>query len=257
MSATTWPCFVLTFAISWIAPLPAVLVHYGVLPGPVDRFMALVGLGAFGPTLAALIMSRREGKGEVSALFARFTIWRVAPYWYLIALGLQSVCLGLGLMLYAIVSQTDIGPWVYPPDTAQRIVGMIVISFAEEVGWRGFALPRLQRRYGPLLASVLLGVLWAFWHVPMLVLANVPLTLLPLLVVFFVAGSVVFTWIFNNTRGSLLLAYLTHVGAHLNNSHAALPSNLTPLLVHTVAYVGLASLVAVFDRTMSVGGERA
>jgi len=103
----------------------------------------------------------------------------------------------------------------------------------------------------------MLGVLWTFWHVPMFVLADVPLTLLPLFVVFFVAGSVFFTWIFNHTRGSLLLAYLAHVGAHLNNSHAALPSNLTPLLVHTTTYVALAILLIAFDPTLKESSDSA
>jgi uncharacterized protein len=253
-SNTTRFFFVLTFVVSWLAALPAMAVHFGVFAGPIERFMPLLGLSAFSPTIAAVVASRREGAGATSAMFARFKLWRVPPRWYLVALGLQASSLTVALLIYAGLAGASLETWVYYPNSTQRVIGMLVISFAEEVGWRGFALPRMQRRYGPLSASLRLGVLWALWHVPMFVLSNIPLSLMPVFVVFFAAGSVFFTWLFNHTEGSLLLAYLAHVGAHLNNSHAPLPGNVVPLLLHTGVYVVLACSLVTLD---SVAWRRA
>jgi uncharacterized protein len=84
----------------------------------------------------------------------------------------------------------------------------------EEPGWRGFALPRLQRRYGPLVGSLILGPIWAFWHLPLFWAPawNLPPTILNI-VMFVIAATaftIVMTWVFNNTKGSLLIAVLVH-----------------------------------------------
>jgi membrane protease YdiL (CAAX protease family) len=81
----------------------------------------------------------------------------------------------------------------------------------EEPGWRGYALPRLQVGLSALLASLILGVLWAFWHLPLMVVGEVPWSD----IVFVIAWTVVFTWLFNNSRGSVLLAMLMHA---MNNT---------------------------------------
>ena len=90
----------------------------------------------------------------------------------------------------------------------------------EEIGWRGFALPRLQARFGPLRASLILGLLWAFWHLPHFLTSaqrggpgmslSVLYFNLPVFLVMVVALSIVFTWVFNRTEGSLFIAMLLH-----------------------------------------------
>jgi hypothetical protein len=99
-------------------------------------------------------------------------------------------------------------------------------------------------------ASLGIGVVWTVWHIPMLIGQEVSLSLLPLLLVQFCAGSVVFSWFYFRTRGSLLIAVLLHLGVHLNNSHLALPGDPSPLLVHTIAFVLLALGLLAFDRRM-------
>ncbi len=242
--------FVAAFALTWLPQLPALLALWGVLPGPFERYMPLGGLGAFGPMVAAILAARREsGRDGVRALFRPLKTWRVGALWYPTALLLSGAILVAALAVYRALGGHYTGPWVYPPSDAQRLVAMVVFPIGEEIGWRGFALPRLQRRYGPLLASVVVGLAWGLWHGPMLALAGItdPLTLVTM-VPFFLAGSVVFTWVYNRTRGSLLIAVLLHMGTHLSNSHRSLPGDATPALLHTVGFCVVALVLVLADR---------
>jgi len=212
--------------------------------------MPFVAIGAISPTLAALIISRFEPDGAGwRSVFRPLRNWRANPAWYAIALGLPGAILLLSMATLQLVSGRSIGPWLYPPSNVQAITGMIVVSLGEEIGWRGFALPRLQERYGALKASLILGVLWAIWHIPVFLLAGIHnLSTLLLMIPFFTAGSVVFTWLYNKTQAGLVLAILAHMGAHLNNSHQSLPGNAIPLIVHTIAFVMLSIGLVLGDR---------
>jgi uncharacterized protein len=245
----TVPFFVATFGITWFLQLPAVLAMSGVIAGPIERFMPLVGLGAFGPLLAAVLVSRFEpGGAGAGAPFRPLRIWRVRVGWYLVALCLPGAIFVAAMGAYRLFGGGDAGPWFYPPTDGQRLAAMIVFPVGEEIGWRGFALPRLQERYGPLNASLMLGALWGFWHVPMFLLAGITPGTFVILIPSFLAGSLVFTWIYNRTPAGLLLVILAHVGTHLNNSHRALPGNVTPVVIHTVAYCVVALALMLGDR---------
>jgi membrane protease YdiL (CAAX protease family) len=238
--------FVLAFAITWGLQLPALLAHEGVIDGPPERFMALVGLGGFGPMAAAMIAARVEGTG-VRALFRPLATWRVGVQWYLAALLLPG-----GIFVLAALAWNTLGhhaePLWYLPDNPAYLLAAIVFPFGEEVGWRGFALPRLTRKVGPLGASGIIGVVWTFWHVPMLTLQGAPAQLYVAFVPLMVGGSILFTWIYGHTRGSLLLAVLAHVGTHLNNPGHAMPGRYTPIVLHAAAYVVLGAVLVAVDR---------
>ena len=118
----------------------------------------------------------------------------------------------------------------------------------EEPGWRGFALPRLQPRYGALGASLRLGVLWALWHTMMFILQGTTPFTFVVSMASVILGSVVFSWIYNHTRGSLLVAIVAHVGVHWNNPTHALPANVTPYVVYTVAIAVAACALVLGDR---------
>jgi membrane protease YdiL (CAAX protease family) len=238
--------FALAFAITWALQLPALLAHMGILEGPPERYMPLVGLGAFGPMMAAMIAARIEGTG-LRSLFSPLGTWRVGLAWYLAALLLPGGIFVAAAAIWNALGHSE--PLLYAPNNAAFVAAAIVFPFGEEVGWRGFALPRLAKRFGPLAASAILGVLWTFWHVPMLTLQGVRPALYGVFVPLMIGGSVLFTWIYGRTNGSLLLAVLTHVGVHLNNPGHAMPARTTPIVIHTVAYVVLAIALVAADRS--------
>lgn len=228
--------FVLAFAITWGLQLPALLAYEGVIDGAPERYMALVGLGAFGPMVAAMIAARAETTG-LKALFRPLGTWRVAAGWYVAALFLPGAIFILAAAAWNALGHEE--RLLYLPDNAAFLAAAIVFPFGEEIGWRGFALPRLMTKMGPLAASAVIGVVWTLWHVPMLTIQGVRPLFYCAFVPLMVGGSILFTWIYRHTRGSLLLAVLTHVGAHLNNPGHAMPARYTPIVIHTVAYVVL------------------
>lgn len=223
--------FVLAFLGSWLAWLPAALPGLG-LPA-IDLTLPFSGLlGAFGPTLAALIIvAAVRGRRGLGKLLRRALIWRVSPGWYLFVLfwppllvlagGMIAGLLGSAtpdyaappvLELYPLPPELmEVGPWpVLPFIFLQNL--LIGSAMGEEIGWRGFALPRLQARMGALGASLVLGVVWAVWHLPLYLTPGHPLSdvFLGWTLLAIVGDAILFTWIFNHTRGSLLLALLFH-----------------------------------------------
>jgi membrane protease YdiL (CAAX protease family) len=249
----TWPFFALAVGLTWLLQLPALLAFLGVIPGPFERYVAGLGLSAFAPLLAGTFLARRQ-PGGVGGLYRRFAARGVGPLWYAVALFGPGLLLVAGVAVFNLLGG-DGGTYLYAPTNAQQITGMIVFSLGEEVGWRGYALPRLLQRYRPLQASLLLGLLWGAWHIPMFIMQGFsPGVMVLMILVFLPAGSICFTWLFAHTRGSLLLAVLMHMGAHLNNSAQPLPGRLTPALLHTAGYVLAALLLVLVDKRVFTQG---
>ena len=246
--------FAAAFGLTWLCQLPALLATYGLLAGPAERYLPLNGLGAFGPLLAAVLVARGEPeRGGVRGLFRSLGAWRVHPAWYLVALLGPGALFVVGKAVYTLLGGRDAGPWLYLPVEPERLVAMVVFPLGEEIGWRGYALPRMQERCGPIRASVALGALWALWHLFMFQIVGASLGTLVALVPFFVAGSVAFTWVYNRTGGSLLLAVVAHAGAHLNNTNRPLPDDVTPSVIHTAAFAVAALALVAVDPTLGRG----
>jgi membrane protease YdiL (CAAX protease family) len=198
--------FVLAYALSW---WPAILYALDLLPQPI------VG---FGPFLAALVvLALTSGKSGIVGLLRRMVRWRMAPVWYAVAL-LLPVAIALAAAAFNVMlgaqapSSVELGGWTGLFSTFFILLLIPGLGGTwEEPGWRGYALPRLQVGLSALLASLILGVLWAFWHLPLMIVGEVPRSD----IVFVISWTVVFTWLFNNTRGSVLLAMLMHA---MNNT---------------------------------------
>jgi membrane protease YdiL (CAAX protease family) len=230
--------FVMAYAFTWIVTSPWTLgaTGAGLLPVHLSALASSLLLDAgilAGPTLAALIMTAvTEGRAGVRRLLGRLVLWRVGVRWYLFALVGVPLIMLLGFAVYAMappdlaalstVSRrlgiSTLGPAYVLTYLVQFVLVMILGGpLFEEIGWRGFALPRLQRMRGPLAASLILGVLWGLWHLPEFLVptwaatsGGSSLSGIILFILAAVAFSIMISWVFNNTRASLLIAVLLH-----------------------------------------------
>lgn len=246
--------FGLAFALTWCLQIPGVLARRGWLPGEPESYLPVAMLGIFGPLVAATYLTfKEEGRRGVKALFSGPLAWRVSPKWYVLGLLVPGALLSAVLWSMQAAAGRE-HAWYFLPAAPQLVIAF-VIAIAEETGWRGYALPRLAAKYGWFVGSCLLGALWAIWHVPMFLAVGIPMSVGPVMLLFFVGGSLFFAWLYRGTSGSLLIAVLAHVGAHLNNSHAALPESALPLVVHTVVYAALGFATmrsAAFERVEAI-----
>ena len=196
--------FVLAYALTWpLIPLVSV--------SPLLGFPAL-----FGPAFAAIIVSAlTDGKPGPRDLLGRLVRWRVGTRWYAVALGLPVVlaltAAGLHLLLGARTS-LDFGGL----SVLNFVVFVLIVG--EELGWRGYALPRLLAQRSALAASLILGVLWVAWHLPTFFVPGAPQYGLPFsaFVLLTAAYSVVIGWVYVHTRGSVLIASLMHGAINLS-----------------------------------------
>lgn len=114
--------------------------------------------------------------------------------------------------------------------------------------WRGYALRPLEKRHGSLKASLILGVLWGLWHIPMFIALGMSLVSGLLMALSMVPGSLFFTWFYRRTGGSTLLAVLLHVGLHVNTPTHVTPETITSLAIYMLGYFGAATLLFLFYR---------
>ena len=224
--------FVVAYSFSWLSYAPGIIARAqnGPVPGAV---LILSVVGNFGPLVAALVLTYLVGgRTALIELAARLRRWRVSWPWYVIALSWEAVHLLVmsGLILLVTGHSPDF-PDGYPITAAPIVFAVIFITagLAEEVGWRGFALPRLQSRWSPLAASLTLGLVWALWHLPGTFLPNTSHTgRSPAEWLWYIVGTIAFTvvitWVFNGTKGSVLLPMLLHAAS--NTTQAYLPSDV-------------------------------
>ena len=185
-------------------------------------------LGVFTPGLLALWLTRRaDGSPGVVALLQRLVHWRVPARWYVFALAYVATIKLTVAFLYRALA----GAWPPFGDVSWYVMlaatlGSTLLGgqVGEELGWRGYALPRLAMRFGLGGASLLLGVLWAGWHLPLFFILGCDTVgqSFPLYVLQVTALSVAIAWLYLKTQGSLLLTMLLH--AAVNNTKDIVPS---------------------------------
>lgn len=211
----------LTFALSWAIELPLALSAQGVTSLRVP--LAWHYLASFGPFLAALIVTLATGGWrEVKALLSGLARWRMGrdAALFVVALPLASfalVVLATRLALGAWPDLRTLGQVDYLPTLGvvpAFVLWLLTFGVGEEVGWRGFALPRLQGGMTAFRASLVLGAFWAVWHLPAIFYRDTYLEMgvmvLPMLLLVATVGSLAYTWLYNATGGSLLAVSLYH-----------------------------------------------
>lgn len=212
--------FAATFLASWtLWFLAAAVVAAGVDGGHAILFLP----GTVAPALVALWFNARSTRPE--ELGRRLTRWDVGARWYLFAISYILVAKLTAAGLHRLIT----GDWPTFGNVPLSLLLLATLASTpvqagEEIGWRGYALPQMARALGLPAASLLLGLLWALWHVPLFLIHGTDLTGQPLLhfVLAVTALSVAMTWLHHRTGGSLLLVMLMH--AAVNNTTGIVPS---------------------------------
>ena len=225
--------FALAFFVTWIC--------FGVvaaaIPASTPLGYAFVLLGAFAPSLVAFSLTAIEQGGQgVQALLGRVVQWRAPVRLYVFAAGYMAAV----KLVVAFIYRMSAGAWPrFGTEAWYVVVFAIVFSTpfqaGEEIGWRGYALPRLASRYGLARASLLLGLIWAVWHVPQFFIreSDAYRQSFFVFVLQVVALSVAIAWVWARSGGSLLLPMLLH--SAVNNSKNIVPS-ATPGGTHTFGF---------------------
>ena len=213
--------FALAYGISWLLWAPLWLPAFGVHSLPILPFHH--ALGALGPIAAALLVSTMEaGRAGAGDLFRRMGLWRGRFVWVVVALLGPYALLALGVVGAALFTGDTVslaglgGSREFPQFSMLGFFAYNLISFGygEEVGWRGFALPRLQARHSALVATLVLTLGWAVWHVPLFLYRPGYTSMDAAGVVGWgfslLTGAVLLTWLYNESRGSILVVALFH-----------------------------------------------
>jgi uncharacterized protein len=224
--------FVLTYALMFGVMFGFIFLQPG---QPLHPWSLVWFFSIFSPTISGLVISWIiGGKAEIKRLLMGFTRWKVHIGWYLAAafllLGPMVIALVYGLLGNPI-------PGLRPGETFSTLMGAVLFNFfsgplAEEAGWRGFALPRLQEKYNALVASLILGVIWTCWHIPFFFTTGATQMSIPFPIYLMLVATVTFylTWLYNNTKGSLVITVLAHFTYNLSSTLIAGPLSLMPAM---------------------------
>lgn len=213
--------FLLVLGLTWPFMIVDVLGSHGILPFRVPVILWLV-MG-YMPTLAAVIVTGlTQGKEGVRALFRKFLIARVRVKWYLFAIFGLAVTAIVTVILGNQFGATTNNPLIKAEIVAAGPIAILLnatlmflvrgILNGEEFAWRGVALPRLQTKYNALTSSLILSIPWILFHLPLFFTKGSTQENMSILcyAIQLAATSILFTWMYNNTKGSVLLAYILH-----------------------------------------------
>jgi membrane protease YdiL (CAAX protease family) len=241
--------FVIAFAGTWIALLPLVLAQNGlglipytfpVLYYPAAYWFAILG-AMCGPTLASFTVTAiTTGKAGVRQLLRRYFLWRVGLRWYLLVLvGVPLIQLAFSCIVLGIAPLTAFiheWPLYFTTFLPNVLIIAVAVQIWEEGGWSGFAVPNLEKRFGAFRAALILGPLWALWHLPFFFVPGQIfdqkvglITIIVQMVLTIIVGilvRIIMNWLFNNTKGSILIAILFHASLDASNSGNAFVKHL-------------------------------
>jgi membrane protease YdiL (CAAX protease family) len=247
----------LAYGITWSLAIVLALSYHGVISLGIP--LALHYLLPYGPMLSALIITwLRGGTDSLRDIVGRMTKWRVKPVWiatailsvwvFYVASGLMMLFMGqpwpdlsiFGQVMY-VPYLTFLGPWA---------LWTFSYGIGEETGWRGFLLPHLQTKYNALVSSLIVSLIWAGWHAPMFLYNENLIALGPAGTVFWTIGlmfgSVLLTWLYNNTEGSILMVAIWHGTFNVFTAAAGQAASVTSAIVSMLVMVLVVFVVIIY-----------
>lgn len=231
--------FILAYALAW-----------ALIPLVVSVSVAFGLLALFGPAIAAIsVTGIVEGRPGVRQLLQRVVPGRTGLKWIAVAVGLPILISAMVVVLNAMLLGKPISIAPNEAPVLTLILGLLVVG--EEIGWRGFALPRLKTRFNSLTASLILGGLWATWHLPNSFIPGLEyyLTAFPLFLVYVVSMTVLFTWLSNHTRGSVWIAWLFHAAINVAGGFLFIGDNERQMWLGTIVFAASALIVVLVFRS--------
>jgi membrane protease YdiL (CAAX protease family) len=219
--------FALTFAIFWGGTLAIYFLpdlYYLQNQESLVSILAtlLVGIPSFAPTISALIVTGYfEGKSGLKHYANNLTKIKVKYYWYLLVFFLPIFVYALPILFNIAIGNSsnhdyfNINLWGITLPVV--LYNIIFAGFAEEPGWRGFALPKMNQHYKPIISGIIIGFIWAFWHLLFYVLGSRPWSTFPQFVFTVTVISCIYTWIYQKTK-SIPLMIIFHVMHNLSNT---------------------------------------
>ncbi len=242
--------FILTYVFSWSIFISLALKKHGIIDISIP--FSIYYCAAYGPMLAAIVTTGLIGGAEaLRDLFGRMFRWRVSVLWWIVALS-PLLLLGVTAVILRFVNGVWfdlnlLGQVEFLPDigVGALVLWLLTYGIGEETGWRGFALPRLQRNRGALRATLSLWIFWAFWHAPAFFLVYDP-KILPGFLPGLLAGAILFTWLYNSSSGSILIVAIWHGVFNFTTASKASKAGLISAIISTIVMVWAAVVIMVF-----------
>jgi membrane protease YdiL (CAAX protease family) len=256
--------FVLAYLISWIIWLPLILPKYGIDSLPVlPKYHHY--LGSFGPMLAAFIVRySSEGWSGVNDLLKRIVKWKVNWVWFFIVLVIPVlivIAAGFADQLTNTQAFTmkgfstneefpQFGPFGY------FLFNLFTFGIGEETGWRGYALPKLQKKFSALVATLILSAGWACWHIPAFIYrplySQMDIAGIAGFFMSMVMGGIVLTWLYNSTKGSLLIVAIFHAMIELMFMSENITQKMTSYIGATIMIAAVLIILVAKPKNLSL-----
>lgn len=245
--------FILTFAITWGIGAFAILLptQFRAIFGELTGFNPLFILAVAAPTISATISTLVwEGRSGLGGLYARLVRWRFGIQWYILVLiGIPF----LGWLTSRVAGADPKYDLSTPALVFAALFNLLITGpLGEELGWRGYALPHLLKRFTPFVASLILGAIWGVWHLPSFFVSSLVQAglFLPIFLFGALCTSILVTWIFQHTGGSVLVTVLLHymVNFSLSVLGAPFPAFTLVILVPTILVVLLDKRIGWFRK---------
>lgn len=242
--------FTIAIVTTWLLALPSLLFK---LP-----FKPFQMAGAYGPLLSAVIVSAAMGREELKSLFRRMTNFRFGLGWYLLAVfGYVLLYLLIAGLSGAPLLESLAEKWtlIFTLYLPTLFTSYLTNPVGEETGWTGFALPHLQKRFAPWLSAIILGIVWAVWHLPAYFVPSEMGAFNPVNFIFFVLISIsvriIWTWVTNNANGSGISGVLLHASSNAV-SLALIPALLPAPTPEQMSISGLLVLGLLFPMAVLI-----